>query len=122
MPTKSRAPFGDTLAHSLERLLNAPDETDAEVIMMKHWEAENVSRPWLSFGATPLGVIIKNPLLESGRREPVSERDRQVVAATIQWLATNVWRCYYGEFIKKLTEAEKKRRPRFLRSPVISPA
>lgn len=112
MPTKSLAPFGDTLPNALRRLKDAPDESDAELIIMKRWESENVPQAFLSGGFTSLEAIVQGTPPESGKREPVSERDRQVVAATIQWMATNIGRCFYDEFRKAWIEAQKKRGPR----------
>src|SRR3989344_4801494 len=104
---KSLAPFGNTLPGSKRRLMNPTGPDDAETIMMKLWGKENLPETHRLFG-TPLRAILllrKNGGF-SGR---VSARDRKVVAATVQWFATNVGRALHEEFRNQLEKAYRKR-------------
>lgn len=117
---KSLAPFGDTLPQKRVRLDSAPDKADPEVVMMKLWEKENIPSTsrncgWTSIEAIlegiPSGVSIASvSFLPNESRRVIEERDRQVVAATVQWMATNVGRCFYEQFQKEWVKAKSKKR------------
>ena len=101
---KSLAPFGDTLLGSkrrLEELKKSFQATDPETIMMRLWEEENV-RNTLHFNMLPIEGVL---CLDRGNLE-ISENDRQVMAATVQWFATSCGRAFFYEFQQRLDKAD----------------
>ncbi len=102
---ESLAPLGDTLPNAKYRLNTAPQDHDPEMIMMKLWEEENVRRYFLNGGRVPLEAILFLPR----EVETIQSRDRQVVAATLQWLATNCGRSFLHEFQKRVKTSEDVR-------------
>jgi len=129
MPNKkSVAPKGKTLPNSARRLDDLDEHLrakDAEHIITQLWEDENVRSGNMNFGLVPVDVILHEcsekcksekerllALVKSGGHvynpEP-NERDVQVVAATIQWLATNVGRCFLHKFLREFEEANSNK-------------
>ena len=109
---KSLAPYGDTLHQWLVRLNAEFPGVNPEALLMKMWEEENIPRLNNSGGWTAIEAIVQGHPSETGERVPIADRDRQIVAATIQWLATNYGRCFYEEFQKRLKEEYMKKTKR----------
>lgn len=108
---KSLAPFGDTLHHYLQRLENpVKDRPDTEVIMMKLWEEENRPRSWVSHGLVPIEGIVQGDPFLSGQTEriPLTEEQRQIVSATVQWFATNCGRAFLHKFDIEVEKARSE--------------
>lgn len=115
---KSLAPFGDTLPESRQRLEAVSkrkpslDWPDTETVMMRHWEDENRPEWGINQGLTPIEHILfsDEQLVDrtwgcAKAHPPIAERDRQVIAATIQILATGWGRSFYERFLKKFRKA-----------------
>lgn len=91
---------------------------DPEVIMMKLWEEENVRggiipvagprRELFTHQRTPIeAILLLNE--KGGLSGEITERDRQVVNAVVQWFATNCGRALHEEFRERTTAAYRKR-------------
>ncbi|MBI1998938.1 MAG: hypothetical protein HYS73_01210 [Parcubacteria group bacterium] len=110
--TKSLAPFGDTLPGSRRRLESVPGRfpNDPEAIMMRLWEEENISRTGVNFGGTIVEAILclGEEIGDHAPRGKTSKHDRRVVAATIQWMATNCGRALFYEFERRLARAHQE--------------
>ncbi len=120
---KSESPEGVTMPNALHRLKEIKEKNrrkDAEHIMVHLWAQENVRDPLINFGLVPLDQILHECTEECGKvsrlaltkglhryNRKFSTRDTRIVAATVQWLATNVGRCFLREFLRKLESANK---------------
>jgi hypothetical protein len=99
---KSKSPMKMRLPLQLSRLdiydklhiLNPGAEYPSkhpEDIMAEMWEAENIPNPQINYGGVPVQAILDEP-------KP-SERDRAIVASTLQWLGTNCGREFLSRFV-----------------------
>ncbi|PCI29279.1 hypothetical protein COB52_02670 [Candidatus Kaiserbacteria bacterium] len=62
-----------------------------EDIIALMWEAENIPRPAVNHGWTPVLTILDD--------RNASKHDREIVASTLQWLGTNVGREFLGRLV-----------------------
>jgi hypothetical protein len=111
---KSLSPFGATTTQERIRLENAPDpQKDPECVMMKLWERENTLESHA--GIVPLDLITHRcndrcqRRYKNGKRfvqhhfsGNIKVRDQRLVAATVQWLATNCGRSFLGRFFEEI--------------------
>lgn len=111
-------PVGRTLPHAKGRLYSLNEdrrERDPEWIMMTLWDKKNVRRRGLNAGAVPVDAILHTCTRDCGKNMSVIGSDRheyvepdphdvEVICATVQWLATNCGRSFWGEFDQKLKE------------------
>lgn len=116
VPAESMSPFGVTNPIQAARLKEAKDPSrDPECIIMRMWADECIRDPCLNFGAVPLDRILHRctekciggcdhvqggPLHDLGDGNLDGQRVRDV-AATIQWLGTNVGRCFVENFLRE---------------------
>lgn len=107
MPLRKReslAPYGDTLPHFRERLHYTPKYADQERVAALLWEEWNTIDPGLNYGFTAIEFILYG---DSKSRFPISERDRQVIAATVQHImGTNDGRAFQDRFQQELEKAQ----------------
>lgn len=101
---KSRAPlkmrpqqWRDRLFYKYRQFFRKQRAYDGKVLMPEDiiayiWEAENIPKLWVNHGSTPVNAIL-------GTEKP-SVHDREIVAATLQWLGTNVGRSFLDRLIK----------------------
>lgn len=120
--TESRrvSPFGLTLPNALKRLQIPPEDQnkDAETIIMRMWDEKNTRDPSRG-GLTPIDRILhvcgddcgkkkfRMPMEDEHVYSKPSEHDIMVMAATVQWLATNVGRSFYQDFLSQWHKANK---------------
>lgn len=95
---KSTVPYGTMLAHWNNRL-KMPQRMP-ENVMAELWEAENIPRPEVNYGTTPIDHIFETD-------ETVTGRDRQVVGATLQWLATSEGLSFLRRFLREANLARQ---------------
>lgn len=105
---KSESPFGKTMSISRQRLEIPVRPGDPETLMMRFWEKENVRVRWLNGGRIPLDLILhqcnEDCMPSDGIHHytrVLEDRDVEVAAATVQWLATNCGR----EFLRRFFES-----------------
>lgn len=86
----------------------------AEVVYAEQWEIENKRVPELNNGFGALELSLNSPVkdeLHSGLFHypisPITQRDAFVAATVIQWLGTNIGRCFMQKCVEKI-EKEKE--------------
>lgn len=122
----SLSPKGDTLPNAKRRLDEIVDPNqqakDPEHIMMGLWALANTRDSSLNLGLVPLDTILHQCDERCGSFQAqvqgvgasrhfydgkLNEHDVQVMAATVQWMATNVGRAFYDKFSKALSAAHR---------------
>jgi len=88
---RSLAPYKTRLPHSLQRL-DFPQRC-REHLMAEMWEAENIPHRGIDYGAVPVNAILD-------QHKDVSERDVEVIASTLQWLATNCGNAFLLKYVE----------------------
>lgn len=88
--------------HRVARTEIGDDVGRLEKALMEHWRDENTAQQGWNYG----NGILQDLFITGGQLQPmlvekITKRDRMIVATVIQWLGTNIGRCFLETAFRK---------------------